>query len=214
MVICMTRGSSASKKEDLIREFRVREILAAAYRVVAQYGFQGATVDRVAEEAEIAKGTLYLYFRDKEELFKAAVEQGIENFTKQVRAEVAQVVSPIEKLRRLVEASLALSDTHRDFFKTLLLERNFLMAAPSHPEAARMLDLYLAYIRLIEDVIREGVRVGVLRPHNVEAAAFMLNEAMRGCFQQRALGLSTRTATKDAEVLLDLFFYGVLNRNH
>jgi len=206
----MTKNS-AIKKEDLLREFRVREILEAACRVVAQYGFQGATIDRVAEEAKIAKGTVYLYFHNKDEMLKAAVEQGIENFTTQLRAEVAKVRAPLEKLCRLVEASLKLSDAHRDFFKTLLLERNFLAASPNHPEAALMLDLHLAHIRFIEETIQEGVGAGVFRPHNTEAAAFALNEAIRGCFQQRALGLTARPVAEDADILLDIFFHGVLN---
>ncbi len=209
----MTKNS-ATKKEDVLREFRVREILDATCRVVAQYGFQGATVGRVAEEAEIAKGTVYLYFQNKESLFTAAVEQGIQNFTSQVRSQVAEALSPLEKIQRLIEASLELSDIHRDFFKTLLLERNFLAASPHHPEAAHMLDLYLAHIHFIEELIQDGVRVGVFRAHNVEASAFALNEAIRGCFQQRALGLTARPATEDASILLDIFFNGVLNQNH
>ncbi len=211
----MTKGSS-TKKEEVLRKFRIREILDATCRVVARHGFQGATVERVAEEAEIAKGTVYLYFQNKEELFTAAVEQGIENFTSQVRRQVAEALTPIERLQRLVEVSLELSDTYRDFFKTLLLERNFLAASPNHPEAAHMLDLYLAYIHFIEEIIQDGVRAGVLRPHNVEASAFVLNEAIRGCFQQRALGLTARPVTEDAGILLDLFFNGVLHqhKNH
>ena len=210
----MTKNSATGKKEDLLREFRVREILEAACRVVAQHGFQGTTIDRVAEEAKIAKGTVYLYFHNKDELLKAAVEQGIENFTNQLRAEVAEVRTPLEKLRRLVEAGLRLSDANRDFFKTLLLERNFLAASPNHPEAVHMLDLHLAYIRLIEGIIQEGIHAGVLRPHNVEAAAFALNEAMRGCFQQRALGLTARPVAEDADILLDIFFHGILNHTN
>jgi TetR/AcrR family fatty acid metabolism transcriptional regulator len=206
----MTKNS-VSGKEELVRDFRVREILEAACRVVARHGFQGATVDRVAEEAHIAKGTVYLYFHTKDALLKAAVEQGIANFTNQIRTEVEDVTTPLEKLCRLVEACLELSDAQRDFFKTLLLERNFLAAAPSHPEAAQMLDLYLAHIHLIAGVIQEGVSAGVLRAHDVEASAFALNEAMRGCFQQRALGLTTRTAADDADILLDLFFHGILS---
>jgi len=208
----MTKSSAT--KEELVREFRVREILDAACRVVARHGFQGATVDRVAEEARIAKGTVYLYFHTKEELLKAAVEQGIQTFTDQVRSAVEQVQAPLEKLCLLVDVSLKLSDAHRDFFKTLLLERNFLAAAPGHPEAARMLDIYLAHIRFIEEVIQAGVNAGILRPHNVEASAFALNEAMRGCFQQRALGLTARSAAEDADILLDLFFHGVLSNHH
>ncbi len=216
----MTRSSSIKnssvKKEEVLREFRVREILNATCRVVARHGFQGATVERVAEEAEIAKGTVYLYFQNKDELFTAAVEQGIQNFTSQVRTQVAEALTPLEKLQGLIEVSLELSDTYRDFFKTLLLERNFLAASPNHPEAAHMLDLYLAHIHFIEEIIQDGVRVGVFRPHNVEAAAFVLNEAIRGCFQQRALGLTARPAAEDAGILLDLFFNGILNQpqNH
>lgn len=209
----MTKNS-ATTKEEMLREFRVREILDAACRVVSRHGFQGATVDRVAEEAKIAKGTVYLYFQKKDDLLKAAVEQGMENFTNQVRAEVNEVRTPLEKIVRLVEASLELSDTKRDFFKTLLLERNFLAASPHHPDASHMLDLYLDYIRLIEETIQEGVTTGVLRQHNTEASAFALNESIRGCFQQRALGLTARSAAEDAEILLDLLLHGVLNHNH
>lgn len=208
----MTNGS-AGTKEEMLREFRVREILEAACRVVSRHGFQGATVDRVAEEAKIAKGTIYLYFRTKDALFKAAVEQGMENFTDQIRAEITEVKTPLEKIVRLVEASLELSDSKRDFFKMLLLERNFLAASPRHPEATHMLDLYLDYIRLIEETIQEGVKAGVLRHHNTEALAFALNECIRGCFQQRALGLTARSAAEDANILLDLLMHGVLNHS-
>ena len=209
----MTKNS-ASTKDEMLREFRVREILDATCRVVSQHGFQGATVDRVAEEAKIAKGTIYLYFQKKDDLLKAAVEQGMENFANQVRAEVKEVTTPLEKIVRLVEASLELSDSKRDFFKMLLLERNFLAASPHHPEASHMLDLYLDYIHFIEETIQEGVNAGVLRQHNTEASAFALNESIRGCFQQRALGLTARTAVEDAEILLDLLMHGVLDHNH
>jgi AcrR family transcriptional regulator len=210
----MTRSSAVAKKEEIVREFRVREILGASYRVVARHGFQGATVERVAEEAGIAKGTVYLYFRTKEELLEAAVKQGIEEFSSQVRAAVTEVSGPLARLHRLVETSMRLGEEQRDFFKTLLLEKSFFVTKLSQSETAPMLDLYLSYIRFIEAVIQEGIDAGALRPHDVTATAFILNESMRGCFQQRVLGLTTRSATQDAEILLDLLFYGILNPNH
>ena len=205
----MTKSSAT--KEGLVREFRVREILDAACRVVARHGFQGTTIDRVAEEAGVAKGTIYLYFHTKEELLKAAVEQGIETFTSQVRAAVSEVSAPLEQLVRFVEVSLQLSDANRDFFKTLLLERNFLAAAPDNPDAARMLDIYLTHMHFIREILQSGIDAGFLRSHDAEASAFALNEAIRGCFQQRALGLTARSAEQDAAILLDIFFRGVLS---
>lgn len=63
-------------------------------------------------------------------------------------------------------------------------------------------------------IIREGVRVGLLRPHNTEASAFFLHEAMWSCLLRRFLTLEPYTpcvATIDAELLLDLFFQGLVN---
>lgn len=203
--------NAATVKATSLRENRVRKLLDAACHVVAQHGFQEATIDRVAEEAQMAKGTIYLYFSSKEDLLTAAIEQGIENFTSQLRAAVAEVTTPLDKLRCMIETNLELSQKNSAFFKTLLLERNFLAASPHHPGAVHMLDLYLNHIRCIEEIIQEGVVAGVFRPHNTEASAFALNEAIRGCFQQRVLGLTFRTAAEDAEILLDLLKHGVLS---
>src|SRR5208337_3371299 len=52
---------------------RQAEILAAAFEVFAAHGYEAARIDDVARQAGIAKGTIYLYFRDKEQLFRAVV---------------------------------------------------------------------------------------------------------------------------------------------
>jgi AcrR family transcriptional regulator len=52
---------------------RQEEILAAAFEVFAAHGYEAARIDDVARQAGIAKGTIYLYFRDKEQLFRAVV---------------------------------------------------------------------------------------------------------------------------------------------
>jgi AcrR family transcriptional regulator len=49
-------------KQEMVAEFRVTEILDAARKVFAQKGFAETTVDQIAEEAGVAKGTVYLYF--------------------------------------------------------------------------------------------------------------------------------------------------------
>ena len=52
---------------------RQEEILAAAFEVFAAHGYEATRIDEVARQAGIAKGTIYLYFRDKERLFQAVV---------------------------------------------------------------------------------------------------------------------------------------------
>ncbi len=63
--------SSPRRQEQKIQ--RQEEILAAAFEVFAAHGYEAARIDDVVRQAGIAKGTLYLYFRDKEELFRAVV---------------------------------------------------------------------------------------------------------------------------------------------
>jgi len=71
-----SRRAKAAKSSPRRREqklHRQEEILAAAFEVFAAHGFEAARIDDVARQAGIAKGTIYLYFRDKEQLFRAVV---------------------------------------------------------------------------------------------------------------------------------------------
>jgi AcrR family transcriptional regulator len=66
-----TAKSSSRRREQKVH--RQEEILAAAFEVFAAHGYEAARIDDVARQAGIAKGTIYLYFRDKEQLFRAVV---------------------------------------------------------------------------------------------------------------------------------------------
>jgi AcrR family transcriptional regulator len=205
----MTKSTVATK-EDVVREFRVREILAAARRVIAAHGFQGATIDRVAEEARIAKGTVYLYFGNKDDLLQAAMEEGLIAFSEQIRAEVAYVTGPLEKLRRLVTAELDVMDANRDFIKALILEHSLVDPSSVHPRAQRLVEHYLAHLHFIAGIVKECAAQGIIRKIDPEAVAVALNETMRGYFQRKLLGLGGNSATDDANVILDMFLHGLL----
>ena len=64
------------ERRDLERERRRAEIVQAAEHVFATRGFDGATMEEVAEAVRIAKGTIYLYFPSKLDLFRAVIEAG------------------------------------------------------------------------------------------------------------------------------------------
>ncbi len=66
-------------KQDVVTEFRCSEILEAARKTFAVQGFAATTMDAIAEQAHIAKGTLYLYFPSKRDIYMAALRQGIRN---------------------------------------------------------------------------------------------------------------------------------------
>lgn len=88
-------------------EDRPREICAAALEVFAEKGFASAKLDEIAKRAGVSKGTLYLYFADKEQLFRAVIRDA--------------VVPNVERLRAaLIQAGLPFSDLLRLFFSNFV----------------------------------------------------------------------------------------------
>lgn len=82
-------------------EDRPREICAAALEVFAEKGFAAAKLEEIAKRAGVSKGTLYLYFKDKEELFRAVVRDTIAPNVETLRAAIIQTGLPFAELIRL-----------------------------------------------------------------------------------------------------------------
>ena len=87
-------------------EERPREICAAALAVFAEKGFAAAKLDEIARRAGVSKGTLYLYFEDKEQLFRAVVRDAVVPNVDRLRAELIQTGLPFAQLIRLFLANL------------------------------------------------------------------------------------------------------------
>ena len=68
--------SRRPSKEDVLGSYRREALLAAAMRVFGERGFEGATMERIADEADVAKGTTYLYYRSKQSIYDAALSHG------------------------------------------------------------------------------------------------------------------------------------------
>ena len=82
-------------------EDRPREICAAALGVFAEKGFAAARLDEIAKRAGVSKGTLYLYFKDKEQLFRAVVRDTVVPNVENLRSGLIQTGLPFDALIRL-----------------------------------------------------------------------------------------------------------------
>jgi AcrR family transcriptional regulator len=82
-------------------EDRPREICAAALEVFAEKGFAAAKLDEIAKRAGVSKGTLYLYFKDKEQLFRAVVRNTVAPNVEKLRSGLIQTGMPFDQLVRL-----------------------------------------------------------------------------------------------------------------
>lgn len=198
-------------KQQVLSEFRSSEILEAARQVFAKKGFNEATVDEIAEAAEVAKGTLYLYFRSKHEMYLAALRQGIEALYKQTKERLGQATTTKQKFRTFVETRIAYFDENRDFFKIYYTELGNIFCDPTGiPKNVR--DLYKKQVRLLERILEEGMSSGELRPLPPAATANAIYDLIRGLIARRLLAPSKAGAAGDLAFLLDLIWKGIEKR--
>ncbi len=146
---------------------KYQRILDAALAVIAEKGFHVARVADIAARAGVADGTVYLYFRNKEEILMAAINTSFDAFMSRARAELGAISSPVEKLRRLAHLHLSSMGSNRNaavVFQMELRQSARLLAPFSH-------DHMVEYLGLVREAIRQGQEQGLLRPELNEKIA-------------------------------------------
>ncbi len=196
-------------KEELIKGYRISEILAAARKVIGRFGYEGTTIDRVAEEAQIAKGTIYLYFANKEDLLHNAIVQGIRDLTCEMQRNDRPDAPPIERLGNLIREMFTIQNSNQDFLKALILDPRFVTFAPGDKREEELRQVYFALLNFIAGVLRYAKERGAIRNIDIQVASFMLSEMMTGTLRRRLVGLAATPPEADAEAVIDLFLYGV-----
>jgi AcrR family transcriptional regulator len=95
------------------------QLLEAAETVIARVGYEDVTMGEIARAAGCATGTLYLYFKDKQQLVTALVERHGAEFRERVRAAMEDVEDPLERIRRATRSFLEYFAGNRNYFKVL-----------------------------------------------------------------------------------------------
>ena len=138
------------------RELR---ILEAAVRSFSRHGYHGCTMARVARAAGVADGTLYLYFRSKEDLLVSAFRHVLERLLSRLDQELASIPVPLAKLRRLVEVHLTAMEDEPELASFLQIQ----LRQPDEAIRRSIAAPLAAYARRIESVLEEGKQAGVIR---------------------------------------------------
>lgn len=116
----MKKVTSIRKERE--KEARRAAILIAAARVFSNKGYRGSTLEEIAIESELSKGTIYNYYRDKEDLFVSLVRQGYGQFQETLDRIVAEGGSLNGFLQRLFKFSLQTMQDHKYLIRLMITE--------------------------------------------------------------------------------------------
>ena len=122
-------------------------------------GLKSVTMDNVAQEAGIAKGTVYLHYRDKQELLDAVKESSLAPMVEKVDEVLHGGGTPERKLLAFSTRYLTYFDERRDLFRILMYEREVTRVQGSRYQG----DRYRHLVQETAKVIREGIRKGNFR---------------------------------------------------
>lgn len=195
-------------KQEVVNEFRSAEILHAARRIFAEKGFSATTVDDIAEGANVAKGTVYLYFKSKRDIYFAALKQGIEAVNAETQERLNESPAIEDKLRAFIRTRVKYFEENADFFKIYHSEFSNILIHPAHLDE-EFRNLYLQQAKVLEGILRAAAKQGRIRNVPVKRLTLMIYDMTRALIVQRLLG-GTKTGTDDdVEFLFDLMWKGM-----
>jgi TetR/AcrR family transcriptional regulator, fatty acid metabolism regulator protein len=161
----ISSGSAARNAE------KYQRILDAAVAVFAEKGFFVSRISDIADRADVADGTVYLYFRNKDEILATAINTAFDGFMKTARAELKRLATPTERLRRLANLHLEALGANRNLavvFQMELRQSTRFLSKFSHEHLVE-------YFKLVREAICEGKASGEFRddlPDKIAANCF------------------------------------------
>ncbi len=169
------------REQDRIR--RKQEILLAARAIFAQEGFRRATVAQIAQRAEVAKGTIYLYFETKEAILAELVLCALSELAAQLTAanDGPSLLHPDEKLRAMADAYLAYAQRAPDYFRLLTAFDRGDFASGLSPELLGQIRVESdRTLVLVAQAIADGMALGLFASGDARQLAGALWAALNG----------------------------------
>jgi TetR/AcrR family transcriptional regulator, fatty acid metabolism regulator protein len=162
------------------REDKRQRIIDAAVEVFAAKGFFGARVAEIAEQANVADGTIYLYFRSKDDILISLFEEKMSAINRRFAEMLGHLPSPEDKLRRYIIEHLRLAADQPKLMQVLTVELR---------QSARFIKEYspknfAKYLALLGSILEEGQRSGAFRP---ELDAPLFRRALFGAIDEISL---------------------------
>jgi TetR/AcrR family fatty acid metabolism transcriptional regulator len=183
------------KKQSPKKLQRKTEIVEAAVKVFAEKGFFKAKVSDVAKEAGIADGTVYLYFKNKEDLLIYLFENKMGHILMRFNSQLAESTDPIEKMKLFFQIYFKIIKEDKKLAEVFQVELR---------QSAKFLKKYhnqkfIDFLNIIGDIIKQGKLDGFFKPElNINVTKILIFGALDETARQWILGADSKYSLKEA----------------
>lgn len=194
-----------AKRRDMLASMMKDGIYDAAMAVLDEYGFEGMTMDRVAESAGIAKGSLYNYFHNKSELILFVHSKTVEPAKQAADRAIEKSIPAVEKLTEALHIWFRHFAAHRAVFESFFHNKHA-SGLGNDPRQREQRDYAIDRLRVI---VEQGIEEGVFRPLDAGRMAELLFGLIMVTFDQQIICRETRPIEESIDTLMDVFLRGV-----
>jgi len=198
------------------REFNQRraEILEQAGKIFAAKGFHNAAMAEIAEASGFAVGTLYQFFPSKEQLYASLLTEKLDMLYSTVREAVAKQTDIVKKIETLVVSQFQFVENNAEFC-SIFIRGDYLSLSDGNAELRKRLRVdYDSHFRFTEEVIREGIRVGLLKKMDPRLMAAALT-GISNSYASKWLTAQEGASLKNyVPLVMDIFLEGVRKDAH
>ncbi len=192
------------------QEGRRLDILNAAERLFSENGFFKTSMVEIAEAAEFAIGTVYHFFKSKEDIYISLIEEKMEDFARLIDARLAETASSQDKLGAVIRTKLEYFEQNRNFFRIYVSEWSGFEWTVKSAFGERCWKRYQAQLDLVADIIETGSRQGEFRALDPAEAAFALHGMLNSTIYLWILQPKpSGSLVAKSPSLLTLFLHGV-----
>lgn len=199
-----TRSTTNSQRSTV--QDKREAILRAAIKVFARNGYFNSKVADIAKEAKVADGTVYLYFKNKDDVLHSIFDRTMELFIAEGRKELAEIEDPREKLRKIARLHLEGMGSDRNLAIVFQVELRGSTKFMEEFSAAG----FAEYLNVIREAIEEGQRKKIFRVDlNAKVCSKILYGALDEMVTNWILSKRRYKLAPMAEPVLDIFLRGV-----
>ncbi|HEX2457673.1 MAG TPA: TetR/AcrR family transcriptional regulator [Vicinamibacterales bacterium] len=200
--------SARPSKQDVLGAFRRSALLESARRVFGRAGFENATMEAIAKDADVAKGTVYLYYPSKRAIYDAAIEGCMAELEGLTRARVEAAGSLREAIATLVATRLEFFQRQQDFFRMYIAEigRSLTQTRGARSRYVTRLD---RQTQILQRAIARAVGRGEVRAVDPAATAQAVFDMTRGFVARHLLEQGRQDPARDVEFLTNLIWTGL-----
>jgi AcrR family transcriptional regulator len=200
----------AESKGAMVEQYRRDTIQCAAQRVIARHGLGGASMSAIAKEAGVAKGTLYLYFQDRDDLVEHAADRIFDELLDRLKGVLAGGRPLRESLQELVRTKLAFFDLNQEFLRVYVALR--LGGSEEAHRHRRRRPRYARYLEMLTEYLAAAARRGEMKAFDPARVALFFAEGTSAILQRR-LEETGRPPEEDVEWIVDLLLNGLSSRS-